>query len=241
MIGIIGAMDEEVSQLRELLKQRKEKKIGGTLFYSGILDDNEVVLVKCRVGKVSAASATSLLLREYQPEWVVNTGSAGGLLSGTQRFGDILIPDQLAHHDVDVTAFGYLYGQLPGLPQTFETEKKLCDLAESVVETLIEEGSFPPGTRHHRGLLVSGDSFIADPSKVSLILKNFPKAIAVEMEAAAIGQVCRDFEVPFLVTRSLSDIAGTESPMSFAEFLPIAAANSALMVRRLILEKKKGE
>lgn len=227
-------MDEEVAQLRDALEGAVETLLGGTQFFHGSLDGKRVVLARCRVGKVAAAAATALLIREFQPEWIVNTGSAGGLRADLQRFGDILVPDHVAHHDVDVTAFGYKPGQLPGQPESFEADGKLVAAAEAAVESLAAEGAFPAGTRHHRGLLVSGDAFVADPSKVQGIRENFPGAVAVEMEAAAIAQVCRDFGVPFVVTRALSDIAGTESPMSFAEYLPVAAAHSAALVRRLL-------
>jgi len=236
MIGIIGAMEEEVTLLRGMIDDLHEKKWGGMEFYTGKLHQKEVVLVRSRIGKVNAASATTLLFLEYKPAWVINTGSAGGLLSQVQRFGDVLIPDHLAHHDVDVTAFGYRPGQVPGQEPQFEANKFLVEQAEKVMESLVQEGVFPPATRHHRGLLVSGDSFIANLEQVTQIKKRFPEAVAVEMEAAAIAQVCTNFGIPFVVTRALSDIAGVESPMTFAEFLPIAASRSAAMVERLVKE-----
>lgn len=234
MIGIIGAMEEEVTLLRSKLEMMQETQRGGMVFYTGKLHGTDVVLVRSRIGKVNAASATTLLLRDYQPKYVINTGSAGGLMNQVQRFGDVLIPDRLAHHDVDVTAFGYRPGQIPGQAAEFPAHPYLVAKAEDAMEGLLKEGIFPPGTRHHRGLLVSGDAFISDPERVNQIKKHFPEAVAVEMEAAAIAQVCINFEVPFVVTRALSDIAGVESPMSFAEFLPIAATRSAAMVERLI-------
>ncbi len=227
-------MEEEVTLLRSKLESIQEIQHGGMVFYTGKLHDTDVVLVRSRIGKVNAASATTLLLREYRPRYVINTGSAGGLLNQIQRFGDVLIPDRLAHHDVDVTAFGYRPGQIPGQEADYPAHPLLVEKAEEAMENLLKEGIFPPGTRHHRGLLVSGDSFIADPEKAARIRKTFPNAVAVEMEAAAIAQVCVNFEVPFVVTRALSDIAGVESPMSFAEFLPIAATRSAALVERLI-------
>lgn len=229
-------MEEEVILIRGKLEGMVEHTRGGMTFYRGLLGGRDVVLVRSRIGKVNAAVATTLLIVEYRPAWIVNTGSAGGLQPQIQRFGDVLIPDRLAQHDVDVTAFGYRPGQIPGQEAEFPTSAELVERAEAVMEDLLREGVFPPGTRHHRGLLVSGDAFIADPNKATSIRKNFPDAVAVEMEAAAIAQVCSHFAVPLVVTRALSDIAGVESPMSFAEFLPIAAARSAAMVERLIQE-----
>lgn len=234
MIGIIGAMEEEITLLRSRIEGAEERTLGGMIFYRGTLHGKDVVLVRSRIGKVNAASATTLLLIEYRPVWVVNTGSAGGLSSQTQRFGDVLVPDRLAHHDVDVTAFGYRPGQIPGQDPEFHAHPFLVEKAEEAMDGLLAEGVFPTGTYHHRGLLVSGDSFIARADQSERIKKTFPDAVAVEMEAAAIAQVCTNFGVPFVVTRALSDIAGVESPMSFAEFLPVASARSAAMVERLI-------
>src|SRR5699024_8730016 len=147
------------------------------------------VLVKSGIGKVNAAMTTAILMEKYQPTFVINTGSAGGF-SEALKVGDVVISDAVVHHDVDVTAFDYVHGQVPQMPATFK----------------------------------------ADQTKVQTIRELFPTMIACEMEAAAIAQVCYQYNVPFVVIRALSDIAGQEAPMSFQQFLEVAATNAATLI-----------
>lgn len=225
-IGIIGAMEEEVMLLRSELQEAKTKVIANTEFIEGMIDGKEVVLVRSGIGKVNAAIATTLLLEMYKPDVVLNTGSAGGF-SEKLDVGSVVISDEVCHHDVDVTAFGYVHGQVPQLPPTFTADERLIQLAKEAVETI---GAHTYGT----GLIASSDSFMSDPARVEQVRQLFPDMIAAEMEAAAVAQVCYQFGIPFVVIRALSDIAGKEAPMSFDEFLPIAARHSTDIVLSVI-------
>lgn len=225
-IAVIGAMEEEVELLRNEIENPETKSIANSEFTSGTYKNHEVVLLKSGIGKVNAAMSTSILLNEYKPDYVINTGSAGGY-DPTLEVGAIVISDEVRHHDVDVTAFGYEIGQVPQLPAAFKADERLMKLAE---EAVFEIGKHQVAT----GLIATGDIFMHDPAKVEQVRNHFSQMKACEMEAAAVAQVCYQFEVPFVVIRALSDIAGKESSMSFDEFLPVAAKHSTQIVLQVI-------
>lgn len=225
MIGIIGAMAPEMAILGAKLMAAQEIRELGMTFRKGILEGRPVVLLQCGIGKVNAAVGAALLLEKFRPEAVVNTGSAGGLLT-EQTFGDIVVGTAVVHHDVDVTAFGYEYGQIPTLPAAFPCDPVLIDLADRCLR----------GVAHSKGVIGSGDVFVHDPAVIDGIRRRFPQLCAVEMEAAAIAQTCHLAQTPFVVVRALSDIAGKESPMKFEEFLPLACENSSRLVLTMLRE-----
>lgn len=225
MIGIIGAMEQEVTLLASLIKEAKETNIAGIRFIQGTLENQPIVLLRSGVGKVQAAMATTLLHEHFKPNIVINIGSAGGLISG-MNIGDIIISDETAHHDVDLTPIGLPPATLPDLPQTFPSHPELIELVASVLKELQINSQI--------GLIGTGDAFIADQHRVEMIKKLFPNIKAVEMEAAAIAQVCYLYQTPFIVIRALSDLPDKEMPMSFVEYLDFAAQNSANIVLKVL-------
>ncbi|SMR71669.1 adenosylhomocysteine nucleosidase [Marinobacterium sediminicola] len=225
-IALIGAMDQEIELLKNSLDDLESRSICGFDFYTGTMHGVEVVLLKSGIGKVNAAIGTTLLLQAFSPDCVINTGSAGGFDSRL-NVGDVVISDEVRHHDVDVTVFGYEPGQVPGLPPAFTADPLLARMAEECISQL-------PHTNTVRGLIATGDSFMNCPERVAHTRKIFPAMQAVEMEAAAIAQTCHQFETPFIVIRALSDIAGKESNLSFEQFLDTAAKHSAEMVMALV-------
>jgi adenosylhomocysteine nucleosidase len=233
MVGIIGAMEDEVSLLKNALEDIHTDSVRAYEFYRGTLEGKPVVLLRCGIGKVNAAVGCALLIDRYKPDLVINTGSAGGLDPGL-NFGDVVISEALIYHDVDVTAFGYATGQLPGMPLVFNTPEDLIRRGEAAVDSLKQEGLLPPDFNHRRGLIGSGDVFMHEPDRIATLRKTFPDIKAVEMEGAAIAQACLLLETPALIIRSLSDIAGAESPVKFDEFLPVASKHSGAIVRRLV-------
>jgi adenosylhomocysteine nucleosidase len=233
MIGIIGAMEDEVIMLRSALEDIVTKTIGGYELYAGALEKKPVVLLRCGIGKVNAAVGCALLIDHYHPSLVINTGSAGGI-DPSLSFGDAIISTALVHHDVDVTAFNYAPGQLPGMPPVFPVPEDLIRRAEAAVDSLKQEGLLPPGFNHVRGLIGSGDVFMHEPARINAARSRFPDMRAVEMEGAAIAQACYLFSVPCLIIRAISDIAGAESPVTHDEFLPIASKHSGEIVRRIV-------
>jgi len=225
-IGIIGAMDEEVSILKAKINNLQTTVIAGCEFYQGELNGKQVILTKSGIGKVAAAVATTLLLEKFSPDQIINTGSAGGY-DTSLNVGDIVISTEVRFHDVDLTAFGYEIGQMAQLPPAFAADQKLIDIAQQAANTL-------DSLKIIQGQICTGDIFMADPAKAEIARTNFPDMAACEMEAAAIAQVCYQFKVPFVIIRSLSDIAGKKSDLSFEQYLPIAAENASILVEAIL-------
>ena len=225
-IAIIGAMEPEVAILKAQLIDPKQTDVANFNFYTGKLNGKDVVLVQSGIGKVASTVATTLVIQLFSPTYVINTGSAGGF-DPALKVGDIAVGDKLVHHDVDVTAFNYEYGQVPGMPAQFEADPHLVSLVQECIEKV-------EGLTSKVGLIATGDSFMCDPARIEQTRKRFPEMLAVEMEGAAIAQACHQLNTPFLVIRSLSDIAGKESPMSFDAYLEVASKNSSKLVLDLL-------
>ncbi|MEK5077426.1 5'-methylthioadenosine/S-adenosylhomocysteine nucleosidase [Solibacillus sp. FSL W7-1436] len=225
-IAVIGAMEQEVELLRDALQNTQTETIANGEYTTGTYEGKEVVLLKSGIGKVNAAMSTTILLEKFNPKVVINTGSAGGF-DAALKVGDIVISDEVRHHDVDVTAFGYEIGQMAGMPAAYKSDEQLMEVAKQAVKEVGEHN-------YSVGLICSGDVFMSNPARVEAVRKDFPSMKAVEMEAAAVAQVCHQFETPFVVIRALSDIAGQESSMSFDEFLPVAAKHSTEIVLNAI-------
>ncbi|MFP1724042.1 5'-methylthioadenosine/S-adenosylhomocysteine nucleosidase [Lonsdalea quercina] len=224
-VGIIGAMEQEVILLRDQIQNRQTIQRAGCEIHTGQLHGVDVALLKSGIGKVAAALGTTLLLEHCRPDVVINTGSAGGLASSL-KVGDIVVSSEVRYHDADVTAFGYEAGQMAGCPAAFVADENLIVQAEQAIAKLALNAV--------RGLVVSGDAFINGAEPLARIRNTFPQAVAVEMEATAIGHVCHQFGVPFVVVRAISDVADQASHLSFDEFLSVAAKQSTLMVEALV-------
>ena len=224
-IALIGAMPPEISLLQENLQNLRSEHMADFDIYCGEYAGKNVVLALSGIGKVNAALSTALVL-QHRPDFVINTGSAVGLGSRL-KVGDVVIGTQTAHHDVDITAFGYAIGHVPQMPARFESDPALCAAAEKAAAAF-EHAAV------HRGLIVSGDQFVHSSESVAEVRRHFPDAQAVEMEAAAIAQSCHRFGVPFVVVRAISDLADEEADTSFETFLKTASVHSAKMVLQLI-------
>lgn len=225
-IAIIGAMEEEVTILREKIENPKVETIANCELTSGTIDGKDVVLLKSGIGKVNAAMSTTILMERYKPDYVINTGSAGGF-NPKLNVGDVVISTEVRHHDVDATVFGYEYGQVPQMPAAYVADNHLQSVAWESANRL-------EGIQVVKGLITTGDSFMSDPERVQDVANKFTGLEAAEMEGAAIAQVCYQYNKPFVVIRSLSDIAGKESNVSFEQFLDKAALNSSKMVLAII-------
>ena len=225
-IAVVGAMEQEIELLRESMNNVKHVSFGKFSAYEGELAGKRMVLVLSGIGKVNAAVSTSWVIHQFAPDCVINTGSAGGLGKGL-KVGDVVIGETVAHHDVDVTAFGYVWGQVPQLPAVFTSDSNLIRQAEKAVQVF-------EGAAVTQGLIVSGDRFVHSSEGVAEIRSHFPDVKAVEMEAAAIAQTCYQLEVPFVIIRAVSDSADEKADISFEEFLKTAAVSSAKMVTEIV-------
>ncbi|EFV80935.1 MULTISPECIES: 5'-methylthioadenosine/adenosylhomocysteine nucleosidase [Neisseria] len=225
-IAVVGAMEQEIELLRESMNNVKHVSFGKFSAYEGELAGKRTVLVLSGIGKVNAAVSTSWVIHQFTPDCVINTGSAGGLGKGL-KVGDVVIGETVAHHDVDVTAFGYVRGQVPQLPAVFASDANLIRQAEKAAQVF-------EGAAVTQGLIVSGDRFVHSSEGVAEIRSHFPEVKAVEMEAAAIAQTCHQLEVPFVIIRAVSDSADEKADISFEEFLKTAAVSSAKMVTEIV-------
>lgn len=231
-IGIIGAMEEEVDLLKKEMHDAVETFVAGCEFCEGRLRGVEVIVVKSGIGKVNAAISTTLLNQLFYPDYVINTGSAGGFHQELE-VGNIVVSNEVRYNDVDATVFGYEFGQVPRMPAFYEPETLLMQSALDCAEEI--------GIPSVQGLIISGDSFIGSEVQADVIRNRFKDPYASEMEAGAIAQVCHQFQAPFVIIRALSDIAGQDSKISYDQFLETASVNSANMVLLMLEDlKRKG-
>ena len=223
--GIIAAMEEELKTLLLALEDKKEVVVLGKTYYEGRIGQHEVVLVQSGIGKVLSAMSVTILAETFEVDAIINTGSAGAVSEGL-AIGDVVIADRLVYHDVDVTAFGYAYGQMAGQELYFWADS---DLMAKLQAVLAQEGQ-----ESHLGLIATGDSFIADPDRVAAIKHHFPEVLAVEMEGAAIAQAAQAAGKPFLVIRAMSDTAQGDANITFDEFILEAGKRSAQTLLALL-------
>jgi adenosylhomocysteine nucleosidase len=231
--GIIGAMEPEVAILKAKLVNSSTSTFGGYHFYEGELDGSDVVIVQSGIGKVAAALATAMLIDNFNVDYVVNTGSAGGFDSEL-KVGDIVVSSEVRYHDVNLTAFGYEVGQLPANPAAYIPHPELISAATAGIAQLSESAN--ESIQAITGLITTGDTFMTAEEDVAKARANFPTMAAVEMEGAAIAQTCLQFNTPFVVIRSLSDIAGKESPHTFEQYLETASVNSSQLVMNMLVQ-----
>ena len=217
-IGIIAAMEQELRLLVDHLENKVEHHVLGNTYYEGKLGRHQVVLVQSGVGKVMSAMSVAILADHFGVDALINTGSAG----------DVVVADTLAYHDVDLTAFGYDYGQMSMQPLYFESDKTFVETFEQV----LSEADVPS----HIGLIATGDSFIAGQDKIDAIKSVFPQVLAVEMEGAAIAQAAHSLKKPFVVVRAMSDTAAHDANITFDEFI-IAAGKQSAEILLAFLEK----
>lgn len=227
MTGIIGAMKIEVETIKSLMENRQSEVISGVEYIRGTLHGKEIVIAVCGIGKVAAAMCAQTMIIKYAPERIINTG-VGGSLSEKLAIGDIAVAESLVQHDMDTSPLGDPIGFISGI----NVVNMPCD--EKVVETLISGIESLDGIKAVRGIVASGDQFIADSAKKDFIKSNF-NAIVCEMEGASIAQVCYTNGVPFGVVRAVSDCADGSSHMDYGEFLPLAAANAAKLIENFVM------
>jgi len=227
-IGIIGAMAQEVNILAGQLDNAERYEHAGFVFHTGTRHGLEVIILQSGIGKVNAAVGTAILLERHQPDAIINTGSAGGFATDL-AIGDVIISDEVRHHDVDAVVFGYELGQVPGMPAAYHADSRLRDIARGAIAALGE-------VNVREGMIATGDAFMADPERVATTRAQFPTMLAVEMEGAAIAQTCYLYGCPFVVIRALSDIPGSgDNHLSFEQFLDIAADHSSRMVDQMLI------
>ncbi|SDB36208.1 adenosylhomocysteine nucleosidase [Streptococcus henryi] len=226
-IGIIAAMEQELKLLVDNLKNKEEHQVLTNTYYTGQLGKHDVVLVQSGVGKVMSAMSVAVLLDHFAVDALINTGSAGAVSEGL-NIGDVVVADKLAYHDVDLTAFGYEYGQMSMQPLYFESDSRFVKTFEKVLAQAKVASKI--------GLITTSDSFIAGQDKIDAIKGHFPQTLAVEMEGAAIAQAAHSVGKPFVVVRAMSDTAAHDANITFDEFIIEAGKKSAQILMAFLEE-----
>jgi adenosylhomocysteine nucleosidase len=227
MTGIIGAMKIEVETIKSLMKDKQSEVISGVEYVTGTLHGKKIVTAVCGIGKVAAAMCAQTMILRYAPARIINTG-VGGSLSEKLAIGDVAVAESLVQHDMDTSPLGDPVGLISGINViNMPCDTKVVETLEKCVEEL-------DGIKALRGVIASGDQFIADPAKKDFIKSNF-NAVVCEMEGASIAQVCYTNGVPFGVVRAVSDCADGSSHMDYGEFLPMAAANAAKLIESFVV------
>ncbi len=227
MIGIIGAMEEEVSQLVQKMTEIDKTEIAGMVFNKGLIGSKEIVVVRSGIGKVNAAMCTQILATYFKVDTVINTGVAGSLKNEI-NIGDVVISTDALQHDMDATGFGYEPGMIPRMKTSiFEADKKLIQVAEEACKVAV------PKIGVFKGRVVSGDQFITDKAVKERLINLFA-GFCTEMEGAAIAQAAFLNNIPFLIIRAISDKADDSASMDYGEFEKKAIDNSVAMLCEML-------
>ena len=221
-IGILGAMEEEITPLLEILKDYKEIKYANNSYYLANFGQHELILAYSKIGKVNSTLSTAMMIEKFGAQVLLFTGVAGALKS--LKIGDLLVATKLCQYDLDITAFGHPLGFVPGNEIFIKTDEKLNELAKQVANELGKKLAF--------GTIATGDEFICDEGKKSKIVQVFD-AEACEMEGASVALVCDALKIPCFVLRAMSDEAGEKAEFDFDEFVVNSAKISAEFVLKM--------
>lgn len=228
MLGIIGAMDEEVVKLKEQMTEVQICEKANMEFVQGIMEGRQVVVVRSGIGKVNAGICAQILVDDYRVDGIINTGIAGSLRAEI-NIGDIVISTDAVQHDMDAAAFGYPLGQIPRMDVfSFEADKELAKLAEDCCHRVI------PQVGIFHGRVASGDAFIASHERKTRIVNEFD-AYCCEMEGAAIAQAAYLNGIPFLIIRAISDKADDSASMDYPAFEAMAIENSVKLIKEMVV------
>ncbi len=227
-LALVAAMHQELAAVLDLLPDERKTVVAGREFWRGHLHGHEVIAVLSRIGKVAAATTATALIEHFGVRQIVFTGVAGGLGPGV-RVGDVVVADAFLQHDLDASPIFPrhevpLYGR-----SRFVTDPALTQrLADAARQAL-------PGATLHRGLIVSGARFVSTTPEARALQAELPDALAVEMEGAAIAQVCHDYGVAYAAVRTISDRADDDAHGDFTHFVEtVASPHSAAIVRALL-------
>ena len=226
-IGIIGAMELEVEELKAKMQVKRIVEKAGMKFFEGVLSNTDVVIVQSGIGKVNAGICVQILVDTFEITTVINTGVAGSL-NNKANIGDIIISSESQEHDIDVTALGYEPGIIPQMKESvFKADAKIAELAVEVCKEV------NPDINVLTGKVVSGDQFISSKEQKEKLINVFHGDCA-EMEGAAIAHAAYLNNIPYLVIRAISDKADGSAQMDYPTFEKAAAAHSAKLVEHLV-------
>ncbi len=223
--GIIAALKYEEDLFRAELSDVKKITLLNKPAYTGILGDNEVIIMQCGMGKVSAGICAQTIIDMYHPDYIINTGCAGAL-DPELKVGDVVVSDKVVEWDLDLREIGLPLGYIDALGCVEMEASK--ELADRIMDAKIDD------INAKRGIVASGDQFVSKDEQRQVILSNFPGALCAEMEGAAIGHVCLQNDTPFCIIRSMSDTADGASGTDFQTFSEQASRVSASWLIRML-------
>ena len=231
-LGIIGAMEEEIETLLSAMTEKASTEHAGSVFYAGKLENTDVVVVKCGVGKVNAALCVQILCDCYHVTHLINTGIAGSLCAQLD-IGDLVISRDAMYHDFDCHAFGYPVGLVPGMPLTYPANGTMIAYAQEAAEQIHPNHSVV-------GRIASGDQFVCDKVLKEHII-HVTDALCTEMEGAAIAQTAYRNKIPFVILRAISDKADDSAEMDYPSFEKLAAHRCADVTKCLARKLQESE
>lgn len=226
-IGIIVAMDEEREAILNIMKDVKVEQIYNLRFLKGKIQEKNCILVKSGVGKVNAARTTQVMIHNFDIEYMINLG-AGGSINGMLNIGDVLIAKEVVQHDFDITAFGHSKGYITGIGDKIICDRVLVNKLEQVIQS-IPERSY----QIKMGIIATGDIFCTESWMKDKIRAKF-NADVVDMECAAIAQVCYLDNVSFMGIRSISDTPNGKNATTFDENLRLASKRCANLLKEFL-------
>lgn len=218
MIAIIVAEEKELNAVKEIMESIEEINMYEKIFYKGLIENKNVVVVKSNVGKVNSARVCQILIDKFNPCLVINVGTAGSV-DNRLEIGDVVVANTLVQYDFDVTPFGRKLGEIENIGECIKVNDNLLSLFDDMDVTI--------------GCIASGDKFIIDIEEKNNI-RNIFNALCIEMEGASIAQVCYLDNVPFLVVRSITDKKDGSSKVDFEEFLELSSKKASNMLKEIL-------
>ncbi len=232
-IAILAPMQEELDAILAQLPPCTTRQLQGISIFETHFANYHLVLARSGVGKVNTAMTAAILFSHISVDQVVNVGSAGGMRNG-QKILDLVIPDEIIAVDVDLTPLGFRFGQMLGEPEAYHTDSEMREWSKAA------RANWPDMPTVHRGAVGTTDSFVYRADQVALIEERFgaERVACVEMEGAALAQVCHRLGIPLLIVRSLSDVPATtaENHLDFNTFLEQAARNAARLLLAMLTD-----
>ena len=231
-VGIITALEEEFEDVRKMMEEKERKNILGVEVVIGKIQDIDCILTISGAGKVNAARTTQILIDKFEIDYIINIGVAGAI-GYNIKIGDVIIGKKIVQHDFDITAFGHSKGYVPGVGNEIRSDRELVEKFESAIDDL-ENRTYNIIT----GIIATGDIFVTEIAMKNKIASKF-RADCVEMEGAAIAQICKLSNVPFIVIRSISDAPNGENEKDYNNNIKLASKRSANILKEFFIKQNE--